>query len=196
MALLADNETVYAKFMNNRPLCVNGIRLVGDSGSASERIYFHIMDIRTYTPADFNNYRHVYLRVRGLVFGRPGNITHGHPSVGNHTHPVLLVSIGTGFCPSGSGGGHSHPADGIATTAVPKNTEIWINGTDRTTDIGDPNTMPEWTGSDWGSDGTTEWDTGLLDITTYINNTTEEQLIELKETGSSGGRLNYEVYIV
>lgn len=196
MTLLGDNETVYAKFMNNRALCVNGIRLINDTGIENHRIYFHVIDTRTSYSLTLNSHRAVYLRVRGLQFGRPGNVSHTHPGVGDHTHTFTPVAVGLGVPGFNPAGAHQHGLTGIQNTAVPKNVQLWINGTNRTVAIGNPNAKSHWTGSNWGDDGTSEWDTGLLDITSYIDKSVEEHLIELKEIGAIGGRLNYEVYIV
>ena len=87
----------------------------------------------------------------------------------------------------------------VATTAVPQAVEIWIDGTQYTETIGDPNskgaTMYDTANDDWGVDGTTEWDTGELDISSTISWTVGEHYIELRETGSTGGRLSWYVMV-
>ena len=47
----------------------------------------------------------------------------------------------------------------------------------------------------WGDDGTTEWDSGWLDLTSTITWTAGWHYIELKETGDTGGILIYQVGI-
>ncbi len=49
--------------------------------------------------------------------------------------------------------------------------------------------------SSWGVDGTTEWDTGRLDLSSVISWTAGEHYIELKEHGMVGGTLIYQVCV-
>lgn len=70
---------------------------------------------------------------------------------------------------------------GLTTTNAPKTVQIWIDGTDRTAALGGP----------WG-DGTTEFATGELDLSSYLT-TAGEHYIEIKETGAVGGRIQYEI---
>ncbi len=81
---------------------------------------------------------------------------------------------------------------------IPQGVQIWIDGEDRTAAIGDQQGVgaPGWTGTSWGSDGTTPWATGRLDISQIIDWGVGEHLLEFKNTGESGGRILYYVYLV
>jgi len=87
----------------------------------------------------------------------------------------------------------------VATTVVPQAVTIWIDGVEKTAGIGDPNTkgatMYDPVNDDWGIDGTTEWDTGELDLSSEIVWSVGEHYIELRETGLTGGRIQWIVYI-
>ena len=81
----------------------------------------------------------------------------------------------------------------IPYTAVPQAVQIWIDGSEYTATIGDPNskgaTMYDSANDDWGVDGSTEWETGELDLSSVISWTAGVHYLELKETGGTGGTL-------
>jgi hypothetical protein len=81
---------------------------------------------------------------------------------------------------------------------IPQGVRIWVDGVDRTAAIGDQQAKgaPDWTGSAWGADGTTPWATGRLDISQVIDWGVGEHILQLKNTGESGGKLKYYVYFV
>lgn len=87
----------------------------------------------------------------------------------------------------------------VTDTNVPKDVEIWIDGVEYTGTIGDPNgkgaTMYDNVNADWGVNGTTEWSTGRLNLTSVISWTAGEHYIEIKENGSIGGTLVYQVMV-
>lgn len=86
----------------------------------------------------------------------------------------------------------------IVDTNVPKFVQIWIDGSQYTATIGDPNTKGVSmysAGNGWGADGTTEWDTGRLNLSSLITWSTGLHYIELKETGGIGGTLIYHVSV-
>ena len=86
----------------------------------------------------------------------------------------------------------------IETQTTPKGVQIWIDGEDRTAAIGDQQGVgaPDWSGSAWGSDGATPWATGRLDISQVIDWGVGEHSLEFKNTGDTGGRILYFVYLV
>ncbi|MDH5405630.1 MAG: hypothetical protein OEX80_03735 [Candidatus Aminicenantes bacterium] len=47
----------------------------------------------------------------------------------------------------------------------------------------------------WGANGKDEWATGELNLTELIDWSSEEHLIEIRETGGKGGRLAYYIYV-
>ena len=95
--------------------------------------------------------------------------------------------------------GDSSYSTTIPYTAVPQAVQIWIDGTEYTATIGDPNTkgatMYDSTNDDWGIDGTTVWNTGELDLSSVISWTVGDHYIEIKETGGTGGTLIYTVLV-
>ena len=81
---------------------------------------------------------------------------------------------------------------------IPQGVQIWIDGEDKTAAIGDQQAMgaPAWTGTTWGSDGATPWSTGRLDISQVIDWGVGEHTLQFKNTGESGGKLQYYVFFV
>jgi hypothetical protein len=81
---------------------------------------------------------------------------------------------------------------------IPQGVQIWIDGEDRTAAIGDQQAKgaPAWTGTSWGSDGTTPWATGRLDISQVIDWGVGEHTLQFKNTGASGGKVQYYVFFV
>ena len=81
---------------------------------------------------------------------------------------------------------------------IPQGVQIWVDGADRTVAIGDQQAVgaPSWTGTSWGSDGTTPWATGRLDLSQVIDWGVGEHTLQFKNTGDSGGKLKYYVYFV
>ncbi len=81
---------------------------------------------------------------------------------------------------------------------IPQGVEIWVDGVDQTAAIGDQQGVgaPAWTGAAWGSDGTTPWVTGRLDISQVSDWGVGEHSLQFKNTGESGGKIQYHVYFV
>jgi hypothetical protein len=163
---------------------------VNIAASNDKKIYVHIMKT---TPAP---------QITLYLYGEAGNMAlkvhnHNHNHGGNTGSTVRL----------GGGTGHTHTITGDSTNAgdvvnatdVPEAVQIWIDGTEYTATIGDPNgkgaTMYDSVNDDWGVDGVTEWSTGMLDLTGVIGWTAGEHYIEFKETGGTGGRLLWSLYV-
>lgn len=160
--------------------------------------------------------RNVYLQLWGKKLSSDGTnpnvlawpIAHNHQmgSVSNIATTRDQTYTGDGLFVDTTAGANTRicvtalnvPAAGVK-NAVPQAVEIWIDGTQYTASIGDPNskgaTMYDSGNDDWGVDGTTEWDTGVLDISSEISWTAGLHYIELKETGDTGGTLVYHLSI-
>jgi hypothetical protein len=162
--------------------------------NGQKKIYVHINNA--------NEPRNVFLYLYGLKANIP-TAEHLHAATG-------LSNSSIGNCASPAGGnacGHGHTITGSTdnytgltnSTSVPQAVQIWIDGTEYTATIDDPNakgaTMYDSVNDDWGVDGTTEWNTGKLNLTSVISWTAGEHYIEFKETGGTGGRLLYNLYI-
>lgn len=138
--------------------------------------------------------RNVYLYLRGLK-ANVADILHSH----SHNHGGTTGTTAPASA-NGANASHNHTiaADATASgnlvngTTVPKYVQIWIDGTQYTATIGDPNskggTMYS-AGNGWGVDGTTEWNTGALNLSSLISWTAGEHYIEFRETGNFGGRI-------
>jgi len=190
--LLRYGEYTYAKYLNNRPMSVNGVCNFSATSPPNSNIYhFTLME----TGAS-NTIRAVYLWVYGKQLGEIAVRQHAISNTGGHTHNPGL----SGPHSSGSAGGHGHGSQGLATSVIPQSVKIIIDGTDRTAAIGNPNTKPAtmWdsTGNDWGNNTGVEWDTGRLDITAYVDLTVQDHYIEFQETGGNGGKLLFNLYLV
>lgn len=92
--------------------------------------------------------------------------------------------------------------DGVS-TEVPNNIQIWTNNgggwVNRTVTIGDPNgkggTM--FSGTTWGVGGTVEFDTGMLDLTSFIDLTADTNMIEFRSSGDCGsGGLQWKILLL
>lgn len=157
----------------------------------TNRFYFSILD----TGAT-NTIRNIFLWIYGKQLGNVAIAQHGEPGVGNHVHTPGGAGSGA---TTGAGGAHSHSAQGMATTDVPQNVKIIIDGTDRTAAIGNPNAKPSSmynsTSDYWGNSTGVEWDTGQLDITSYVDLTVEEHYIEFQENDGEGGKLLFNLYL-
>lgn len=140
--------------------------------------------------------RDVYLYLRGLKANIASELhshSHNHGGTTGTTAPASA---------NGANASHNHSISTDATTAgvivngtsVPQAVQIFIDGVEYTPTIGDPNgkgaTMYDSINADWGINGTTEWDTGRLNLTSLISWTAGEHYIEIKETGGTGGRIN------
>jgi hypothetical protein len=81
---------------------------------------------------------------------------------------------------------------------IPQGVQIWLDGENKTAEIGDQQGAgaPAWTGTSWGSDGTTAWETGRLDLSQIIDWGVGAHKLQFKVTGESGGKLKYYVYFV
>jgi len=195
MALITTNETYGSKFMNNRPLSISDEVVMDGTGTSEHTFYFHIMETGALWDGSFYvSFRQVLLFLYGYAGGGYPEESHVHPSVGNHTHPCTPSEYAAGT--SGTNPSHGHGNAGLDPTVVPKHVEIWIDGTERTLDIGNPNSKTHYDTVDgWGDDGTNEWSTGRLDITDYVDPTVQDHYITIKETGGEGGRVQYCLYI-
>jgi len=160
----------------------------------NKKVYVHINNA--------TGVRNVFLYVYGRTSDMPTAFhSHGagslvNTSIGNCASPVGGNACGHGHTITGSTGTNTGLVNG---TSVPQAVQIWIDGTEYTATIGDPNakggTMYDSGNDDWGVDGTTEWETGQLNITSTISWTAGEHYIEFKETGGTGGRLVFDVYV-
>lgn len=128
----------------------------------------------------------VKLKMWGQFYRSPANAdflrSHKHNL---YTHDESGDSIKQAWsCTKGWGSTwmqNSSAGSGLVTTNAPKTVEIWIDGTDRTSALGGP----------WGN-GTAEFATGELDISSYVT-ASGEHYINIKETGAVGGRIQYEI---
>jgi len=164
--------------------------------SNDKKVYVHIT-----RKENALQYTKVFLYLYGEV-ANPALLAHFH-NVGSYTSDAIGNCTGTG---GGNACGHNHTISGSTASNVdldggidvPKNVTIWIDGTEYTATIGDPNakggTMYNAGTDDWGVDGTTIWNTGKLDLSSLIDWTVGEHYIEFK-CGLVGGRLLYNVYI-
>lgn len=172
-----------------------------------------------YIPIIINNasgVRNVYLQLWGKKASHDGtNFNHG--LLIQHSHLINKSSGSYGTSYQSGNSAHAFTADAIdnvdvsisvgalretsliEVTNVPQAVEIWIDGTQYTSTIGDPNskgaTMYDSSNNDWGTNGTTEWDTGVLNLTSLISWTAGLHYIELKETGGTGGTIIYHVSV-
>ena len=162
-----------------------------DSTTGRHRVYVHIFSTET-SPQ-------VRLYLYGLATNI-GSLSHLHSNSGRTSNAnVYFPTSGDSFL-------HSHTftrntgltGNLTQTTSVPQEVTIWIDGVEKTATIGDANskgaTMYDSTNDDWGIDGTTEWNTGELDLTSLITWSVGEHYIELRCAGT-GGRLLGNIYI-
>jgi hypothetical protein len=109
--------------------------------------------------------------------------------------------------PAGSGGDGGEgwvvekaPKAGIINESYPKGIQIWVDGENVTTQVGDPNGKgsPSWDAQSgmWGEGGLESWSTGQLDLTSVANWTLGEHSIQVKETGGAGGDVKMFAYVV
>lgn len=166
-----------------------------------------------YLPLDIDNatgVRNVYLWLWGKAAGSSatvanhGSMEHLHNTDGKTGTETDVGAPGFIDYQAGSEATHVHDINAAGTNlvnyvGVPKDVEIWIDGSDKTQTIGDPNsrgaTMYDSVNYDWGIDGTTVWDTGKMNITAAITWTAGLHYLELKETGGIGGTLIWMVRV-
>lgn len=167
-----------------------------------------------FIPVIINNVsgtRNVYLYLYGKKAGASNtSFTHGAPKHDHTSHTHLFRSSqvsAQGFAGalgfvgqmSSDTGGESTHSEGLDDTNVPQAVQIWIDGTEYTVTIDDPNakgaTMYDGTNDDWGIDGTTEWNTGRLNLSSLISWTAGEHSILLVETGGTGGTIIFHLSI-
>ena len=81
---------------------------------------------------------------------------------------------------------------------IPQGVQLWVDGVDQTAAIGDQQGKgaPSFTGATWGADGTTPWSTGRLDISQVSDWGVGEHSLQFKNTGESGGKIQYHVFFV
>jgi hypothetical protein len=163
--------------------------------TGQKRIYVHIEN----TTGDRNVFLYLYGEDTTLV---EAEHTHAVGSLANGAIGNCAGIVGANAC------GHGHNVSGSTAVTgnvfdslndVPQAVQIWIDGVNYTADIGDQNskgaTMYDSLNNDWGIDGTTEWNTGKLDLSDIIDWTAGEHYIEFKCTSVIGGRLLYSLYI-
>lgn len=189
---IAINEDIKAEDLLNRKTYSNDSHV---KASNDKKIYVHI------TRQEDLQYLKVFLYLYGETANMPVS-SHFH-NVGSFGSDAIGNCTGTG---GGNACGHNHTISGSTAsnidllngTDVPRNVEIWIDGTEYTATIGDPNakggTMYNAGTDDWGVNSTTEWNTGKLDLSNLIDWTVGEHYIEFK-CGAVGGRLLYSLYI-
>lgn len=79
----------------------------------------------------------------------------------------------------------------------PQNIQIWINGTERTADIGNPNAKAGYdaVNDDWGTGAA--FSTGQLNILPYLDLTQEINTIEIRSDGdTTSGKIIGQVFLV
>ncbi len=158
-----------------------------------------------------SEYVHVFSAVAPKVYlyaygKKPTNLilpNHNHGSH-NHTYAIPEAYNDYSSCKqqctyntnSKTVGTGSYALTNVDPNLAPQGVQIWIDGADRTAEIGDQQGVgsPHWTGTTWG--GGQEWATGRLDLSQVIEWGVGEHTVELKETGNKGGRVLYYVYIV
>ncbi len=81
---------------------------------------------------------------------------------------------------------------------IPQGVELWVDGVNQTAAIGDQQGKgaPSFTGTAWGADGTTPWSTGRLDISQVSDWGVGEHSLQFRNTGESGGKIQYHVFFV
>ena len=119
----------------------------------------------------------------------------------NATKNLKVLNIGEANAVGQISGGAVATADApvvqslVAYTNVPQAVQIWIDGTEYTATIGNPNGkgsgMYDAGNADWGNSSGVAWDTGVLNLSSLITWTAGLHYIELKETGGEGGTLIY-----
>ena len=202
----SDGSVLYDHELNNK-LSFNDNLVIGKNGVLR-------IDVPIISSGDTPKVR---LYLRGQVVGAsPSSLTHGvvghfHGSVQLNTvyNPSYVLSTtntsgewSSYQCRVDDGEGdypyvigmNSH-SKSIPYNSVPKGVQIWIDGTNKTSTIGDPNmkgsTMYDNINNSWGVNGTTIWNTGELDLSSIISWSVGEHYIEIKETGGKGGVLSY-----
>lgn len=145
----------------------------------------------------------VYLYAYGK---KPTNLILPNHNHGSHTHTYGIpeayndyykcmkqCTYNTSGTTVGTG---SYALTNVDPNMAPKGVQIWVDGVDRTAEIGDQQGVgsPHWTGTTWGAGQ--EWGTGRLDISLLVTWGVGEHTIEFKETGGEGGRILYYAYIV
>ncbi len=121
--------------------------------------------------------------------GVTGKIVSGGASYGSHiTHTSYSTTAGY----------QERTCVNEVKSEIPQGVEIWVDGEDQTAVIGDQQGMgaPAWTGTSWGSDGTTPWETGRLDLSQVVDWGVGVHKLQFKNTGESGGKIKYYVYLV
>jgi hypothetical protein len=92
------------------------------------------------------------------------------------------------------------PIPGAVNQSYATGVEIYVDGQEVTSLIGDPNGKgaPHWnvTDENWGATGTQPWNSGPLDLTNVADWTLGEHTVEFKETGGAGGDLKAYLYLI
>jgi predicted ribosomally synthesized peptide with SipW-like signal peptide len=171
------------------------------------RLYYGTPDgnVRVYdlnTKAQLSSFN-VGTAVYNLSFD--GQVMYISPNSSTVTRYKLVE--GNTYEPDGAGGDggagwvlEKKPMSGIINESYPKGIEIWIDGQEVTSQVGDPNGKgaPGWDAAEqkWGKDGLEAWSTGSLDLTTAANWTLGEHSIAVKETGGAGGDVKMFAYVI
>ena len=117
---------------------------------------------------------------------------------------TIALNGGLGYSYGGAGGEGwlitGKPVAGILSESYPKGVQIWLDGQDVTSKVGNQNGKgsPHWdaTTSTWGVTGMDAWSSGRLDLSAAGNWTLGEHSLELRETGGAGGILRLYTYLV
>jgi hypothetical protein len=127
-------------------------------------------------------------------WGITGSVKTGSSGTGYDTYQNTIQS--TNY--TASSGYQERTCVKESKSEIPQGVQIWVDGVDRTAAIGDQQAKgaPAWTGTSWGSDGTTPWATGRLDISQVVDWGVGEHTLQFKNTGASGGKVQYYVFFV
>jgi len=105
------------------------------------------------------------------------------------TYNTSGATVGTG----------NYPLTNVSPDTTPSGIQIWLDGEDRTATIGDQHQLgaPHYQANSdtWGT-GSGDWHTKRLDLSNAVDWGVGEHSIEFKETGGTGGRLLYYLYVV
>jgi hypothetical protein len=125
--------------------------------------------------------------------GVTGNVMAGGASTGEDAGISITLTSQTA-----SYGYQERTCAKVVKSQIPQGVQIWVDGADVTAAIGDQQGKgsPAWTGTSWGADGTTPWATGRLDISQVSDWGVGEHTLQFKNTGASGGKIQYYIFFV
>ena len=183
----------------------------GDDPSDGAKVRVVKGDVNIGPNQSTSEYLHVFSAIAPKVYlyaygKKPVNLILPNHNHGAHTHTYGIPEAYNDYSSckqqctyntssTGVGNG-SYPLTNVDPNLAPQAVQIWIDGVDRTTAIGDQQGVgsPHWTGAAWG--GGQEWATGRLDLSQVVEWGVGEHTVEFKETGNKGGRVLYYVYVV